>query len=117
MYESYEKISIIEFTKLYWGGGNEARSEITDFLEYTKGESERISNICTKGNLNNFLILLNDISGAEPRKSYVFLYKMPDEWFIVAYNIIENEKKLYTEEQYYRCDQMYGLVEFLETLK
>jgi len=48
------------------------------------------------------------------RKEYIDIYRTKDDWFIV---VIDVKNSVFTKKEYYRCDQIHGLIKFIEDYK
>lgn len=59
------------------------------------------------------ILFFKGLSGICDVNKNLYIYKLPDEWYIVIYIWglgMENE-------DYYKCDQMEGLIQLLNTIK
>jgi len=103
IFESFNKES-----KFYWKISSSEFRENTEIFEFTDSEIKSIKSICdkrsTEMDLSGGSINLDSDTGLGTR-----IDKEDDEYFAVAYNI-------YRTPEYYKADQLEGLIKLLEDI-
>lgn len=96
------------YTRLIGDGEYIKLTDNDNLLDFSKREIDDIDKISYIKSIYNKRIIIGPVDVI----SLVFIYKIPDEWFIVGIN---NCKKFIDGDQF-KCDQFDGLVKCLEDI-